>query len=347
MAAKGMEIHVVCDADQTAARSGDGITVHPVVHFWDKKGAASFSKTLENIRPDWAIVQYAPHNYHPKGLPFGLFSFYKTFHRLKIPVTTVFHEVKIRSMEGLKNAVASFLQMRIANRLAGASARVVTSIDIYAGHLKKWREKTALIPVGSNIAPIETPPARAKKLRERLRIPPAAPVVCTFGNRDISPYLAAFDRLAKDFPDLIWLICGRNPTPPDVLSSRPYFRPVGEMDGADIYEHLSLGNVFFTPDLVGRWGDGGTCNKSGSLACGCSLGIPVVGAKGDMNNALLEHGKNILLVDILDENALHAAIKSGLSSKEKSAELGQNARKLYDEHLDWPVLAGKFLKNAL
>ena len=346
MAQKGAEVHIACATDQTASRPEGGITVHPVVQDWGKKGARDIEKALKSVRPDWAVVQYAPHNFHPKGLPFGVFAFYRAFLRQAVPVLTVFHEVRIRPWGGPKNAVVSFLQMRIANRLARASARVVTSIDIYAGYLRNWRHKTALVPVGSNIPPVAVAPARAQKIRERLGIAAGDPVVCTFGNRGISPYLAAFDSLAEDFPNLIWLICGRNPTPPDILSSRPYIRYVGEMGVSDVYEHLSLGDVFFTPDLVGQpRGDGGTCNKSGSLACGCSLGIPVVGAKGDMNNALLEHGKNILLVNILEKEALRGAIESCFSSKEKAAQLGRNARKLYDEALDWPVLAEKLLAH--
>ncbi len=342
MAKNGADVHVVCGADQTDADSSNGITVHPVLGDWGKKGSLALQETLALVRPDWAAVQYAPHSFHPKGLPLGLVYFFDAFKKHQIPVLTVFHEVKIRPHGGLKNAVVSFLQQRLADRFARGSERVVTSIDLYGSLLQKWRSKTSIVPVGSNITPIALDAGELQKMREKLQIAPGAPVVCTFGNRDVSPFLPMFDRLAEVFPGLVWLISGRNTTPVAVLTGRQNVRCLGEMSAEGIYAHLSLGDLFFMPDPVGWRGDGGTCNKSGSLACGCSLGIPIVGARGDMNNALLQHGVNMLLVDINNMDDIFDAIQECLSSQKKAAEIGRNARNLYEKSLDWPVLAEKF-----
>ncbi len=343
LAGLGHESHIVCSTNQTRATGENGIFVHPVATGWGRAGADAFAEVLDEVRPDRVVMQYTPHGFHMKGLPFGLWFWYRAMRRRGIPAVTFFHEVKIRPWDGRRNAVASFLQDRIADRLARASVRTATSIDIYAGYLKKWGHETALVPIGSNVPRAEATGEQLHDLRKSLSIAAGGPVVATFGNRDVVPYLPAFDRLAAEFPDLTWLLCGKNPTRKDVLSSRPYFRVVGELPSAALYRHLLLGDVFFSPDLVGRRGDGGTCNKSSALACGLSLGIPVVGARGDMNNALLRHGENILLVDLLDERELAETFRGLFLNKERAAALGLAARKLHDEHLAWPISAQKML----
>ena len=343
MMRQGVEVHIICSASQTAAAATNE-TVHAVVEQWNRVGVEAILNVVAAIRPDWLVVQNVPSAFHPKGLPFILLSLYRRLNQLNVPILTVFHEIMIRTEGNLKKTITSFLQTRvIADGMSRRSAAIVTSIDFYGNVLKKWRDRLTLIPIGSNILPVDISLPMQNDLRRKHQIPNDAQVVCTFGNRDVTAYLPDFDKLKQDFPNLIWLICGRTSTPSVILKSRSYIRYVGEMLPDDIYRHLSLGDVFFMPDFVSPTGEGGTCNKSGSLACAMWLGIPIVGTKGDLNNALLVDGENILLTDVLTENAVYDALKSCFASEKRSAKLGINALDFYETKLHWSVLAEQFL----
>ncbi len=344
MIAQGIQVHVICSADQKVMQQ-DNIKVYPIVNQWNTEGVRAVVHLLKNIQPDWLIVQYVPHAFHPKGLPQILVSLYRSISRLDISILTVFHEVKIRPEKALKTRLMSFLQGKIAYKLANMSKKVVTSIDFYDHNLKKLStNKKTIIPIASNITPIAVSEGWKKHLKDRCQIDKDAKIICTFGDRQVASYLPVFDKLVKEYPNLVWLLCGKNSTPSEVLKSRSYIRHVGEMPAKRIYQHLSLGNLFFMPDSVTETGEGGTCNKSGSLACAFSLGIPIVGSKGDMNNKLLVHGENILLTDIRNETAIYESLKSCLDSDSLSQHLGRKARQFHDQSLQWSASAEQFLK---
>ena len=342
MLSKGIKTHVICSADQIV-QSND-ISVYPIVKEWNTEGVGLVVDVLKKIQPHWLIVQYVPHAYHPKGLPFALLSLYRAVSQLNVSILTVFHEVKIRPERAIKTRLISFLQGQLAYKLSNRSSKVVTSIDFYDNNLKKMSaDKKTIIPIASNILPIEVSLDVKQNLKEKYKISPDAKVICTFGDRNVSDYVPAFDRLLEDYPNLVWLICGKNKTPSVIWRSRSYFRYVGAMPTEQIYQHLSLGDVFFMPDFVSEEGQGGTCNKSGSLACAMSLGIPIVGSKGDMNNKLLVDGYNILLTDIRNPLAVYDALKLCLETQGLSTYLGHNARQFYEQSLTWTASAEQFL----
>ena len=343
MSRRGVEVYVICSADQGAGKL-DNIRVYPVVKKWDKGGMDCIFRLVAEIDPDWVVVQYVPHMYHPKGLPLALLSLYQSLSRSDFRVMTIFHEVKIRPERNPKKMTMSFLQGQIAYGLSRKSSKIVTSIDFYAHNLRRLGNRKTVIPIGSNILPIPVSEESLKKLRDRYGIAEGAKVVCTFGNRDIRPYLPTFDKLSAEYPKMVWLLCGKNTTPHHVFASRPYIRYLGEMKSEEIYRHLSLGEVFFMPDFVTEKGEGGTCSKSGSLACAFSLGIPIIGTKGDMNNMLLVDGKNLLLTDTKDPESLYRAFISCFDSEKLCSVLGKNALELYKSTLSWDVLATKLMK---
>ncbi len=347
MSKHGVEVSVICSDNQNAGNL-DNIEVFPVVKncsALDTEGVRSVLQLVKKIQPDWFIVQYVPHAYHPKGLPLKLVKLYNDISKLNIPILTIFHEVKIRPERAFKTQIMSFLQGKIAYKIANLSGKIATSIDFYSNNLKDIPlSKKAIIPIASNILPIEVDNAVRENLKKQNKITKETKVVCTFGNRDITSFLPVFDALVKDYPNLKWLLCGKNSTSSTVLNSRSYIQYAGEMTAEQIYKHLSLGDVFFMPDLVSEEGEGGTCNKSGSLACALSLGIPVVGAKGDMNNQLLIDGENILLTDMRNSQAIYQSLKSCLDSAELSTELGKNAQQFHEKSLTWAVSTEQFFK---
>ena len=335
------DIHIVCGADQK--ENFDDENTHPIVSEWNINGVRKVTNLLNTLQIDWVIVQYEAYGYNAKGFPYPFLYLYFLLNKSNIPILTVFHEVMIRKEGNFKKTVLSISMTTLAKMLCRLSNKVVTSIDFYARILNQNPNKLSIIPIGSNILPTEITPDEQAKLREKYNIPGDAPVIVTFGQRDISPYLKTFDLLKKTFPKLVWLVCGKTATPLSILDNCGYIRHTGKMSAEDIHRHLSLGNVFFMPDYVSETGEGGSCNKSGTLACAFSLGIPIVGTKGDMNNALLKDGENILLTDLNLPDALFQNLKKCLLSPQFADALSQNAKETYQKSLKWDVIAQQFL----
>ena len=101
MMRQGVEVHIICSANQTAAAATNE-TVHAVVEQWNRVGVEVILNVVAAIRPDWLVVQNVPSAFHPKGLPFILLSLYRRLNQLNVPILTVFHEIMIRTEGNLK-----------------------------------------------------------------------------------------------------------------------------------------------------------------------------------------------------------------------------------------------------
>lgn len=340
--AAGVEVHIICRDTQTGARH-DGEHIHPVICNWDGEGRQRARQLVGELRPDWLIVQMIGYGFDRRGLPFNMLPLFSALKRDGVRTLTFFHEVRIRANGDPRRWAIARLQTFLARRMGQLSTESATSIDFYADVLKKGVPGVHLIPIGTGIAPVEVPPAGRSALCRRYGIEEGSVVVATFGNRDIRTYLPEFDRLAEEVPGLVWLLCGRVSTPAEVLKSRGYLRHTGELASEDIYRALSLGDVAFMPEPVSTEMEGGSSNKSTALACALSIGIPVIGVKGDLNNKLLKHNENIILVEIHRPGALYEALRVGLGEGPLREKLGHGARELFEKHLSWKVLGERFL----
>ncbi len=341
----GIETYLICSANQQP-EPVEQPHIYPIIDKWNRQGFQTALDKLATIKPDWVLVQYVPHGYHPKGLPFAILGFYKTLTRRNYQILTIFHEVCVRSGHKLSTRFISAAEVYIARKLTKQSTKIATSIDFYADILRGPQKKLNIniVPIGSGITPIYTPLEVKKALRIQYNIPEKSTIIVTFGNRDVDVYLPDFDKLATEFPNFIWLLCGKNSTSADVIRSRSYIRHTGEMSAANIYQALTLGNIAFLPEPVNAQMEGGSSNKSTALACVFSLGIPVIGVKGDMNNALLRDKENILLPNINEPDALYESLKYCLDTEGSSEKLGRGATDLYETHLSWNVVGKQYLK---
>ena len=354
----GIEVHVICSADQKPEPAAQPL-VYPMIKVWNSTGFKLVLDKLEELKPDWVIVEYVPHGFEPHGLPIAVLGFYKGLTRRKYNILTVFHEVRVRPGNKLSSRFISAVETYLARKITEYSTKVVTSIDFYAdllrgsnnnlrkiGNLPKIvanASKINVVPIGTGIMPIKTNATIAESFKKRFNIPSNAPVIVTFGNRNVTEYLAAFDKLNQDIPNFIWLLCGKTSTPTDVLESRPYLRNTGKLPAEDIYYALSLGDIAFLPEPVNARFEGGSSNKSTALACVFSLGVPIVGIKGDMNNALLKDNENILLANLNEPNSLYQTLKNVLNTEGSSEQFGRNAYATYQNALSWEVIGQQFL----
>lgn len=345
MLAAGIETHLICSKNQQP-EPVEKPRIYPIIERWNRRGFKTVLNKLATIKPDWVLVQYVPHGYDPRGLPLAILRFYSALSCEKYQILTIFHEVCVRSGHRLSSSFISAVEKYIARQLTKQSTKIATSIDFYADILRGPQKNidVHIVPIGSGITPVETPVDVKKALEIRYNISENANVIVTFGNRNIADYLDAFDCLATEFSNIVWLLCGKNSTATDLTDGRFYIRRTGELSPSTLYQSLSLGNIAFLPEPVNAQMQGGSSNKSTALATVFSLGIPVIGVKGDLNNALLRDKENILLPNLNDPDALYNALKYCLNTEGASEKLGRAAREFYETHLAWNVVGKQYLK---
>ena len=293
---------------------------------------------IVTAKPDWVIVQYVPYSFDRIGLPFFLPGLVQQIGKLGIPVAVWFHEIAIRYQFSFKYAAIAFGQRWIAHHLASRAKSVITSIDLYAGMLWRHRKKLALIPSGANLDLEGCSRATTRFIREEIA-PGTDQLIVVFGKRDIRFFLTVFWQLQSEFPRLGLLLIGDHfrEQLSDPLPSGIFVHSY--VPAQNLCSLLSLADIGFLPDPVNEKGQGGTSNKSGSLAALFAAGLPVIGVKGDMNNQLLVHGENIWLIDMSTATSIFEGFKLVLESRLGREKISEKTRAFYAQYLDWKILA--------
>ncbi|MCB9316623.1 MAG: glycosyltransferase family 4 protein [Lewinellaceae bacterium] len=336
---KGVQVHIICRA-QNSIDVPERISVHPIITSWNRKSRKKILDLSAEINPDWIGIQYVPTGFQRHGLPWDLSGLVRALKKSGHRIFTMFHEVRVRK-HGIRSCLIGSAQHWIAQALCRYSDKTLTSIELYARLLDSYREQTNVIPIGSNILPVPEEQT-GKRSFPKQELVGCGPILCTFGDRDIRSLLQAVQQLLPDFPDLRLIVCGKNRTPVD-RRQFPFAMPTGYLEPSEIEACLQASDLFILPDPVSANGHGGSSNKSGSLAAACAAGLPIIGTQGNLNNALLEHGKNIYLVGRPNADALKKAIKTLLDQPELRKTLGASSRRLYRKHLAWNVLAERYL----
>lgn len=336
----GARVHIICKAQKTVVAPAN-VSVHPMITSWNYASHPGILGRIAEIDPDWVGIQYVPTGFQRQGMPWDLPRLAGVLKKSGRRIFTMFHEVRVRK-QGIRSCLIGAIQHRIAQALCRHSDQTITSIELYARLLGPYREQTKVIPIGPNVIP-EPGKQDGKRDFPNWELLGHGPILCTFGDRDIRSLLEAVQQLLPEFPDLQLIICGKNRTPVD-RQQFPFAMPAGYLAPAAIGACLLTSDLFILPDPVSPKGHGGSSNKSGSLAAACAAGLPVIGTRGNLNNALLEHGKNIFLIDRPNSNLLKEAIKTLLHQPDLRQALGTSSRALYTEHLTWKILAESLLQ---
>ncbi|NJL76462.1 MAG: glycosyltransferase [Saprospiraceae bacterium] len=118
----------------------------------------------------------------------------------------------------------------------------------------------------------------------------------------------------------------------------PYLHITGYLNREEVYKHLKCSDLF----MQFSTGEGGVCNKSGSLAAAFVAGLPILGNKGDMTNQTLIDEEVIVFADKQGEENLPILI-SLLEHPAKRQLHAQRTRDYYEKYLDWSTIAEQYL----
>lgn len=347
----GHTVSVLCRRDrriEPVIGAGNTVSVSPTVPGWDWRAVRPLRRFLVTYQPDWLLVQYVPNGFQRWGMPLALPVLLWIVRRYNVKVSLTFHEVAIRpAYWPPKYAVVAGAQRLIAWALARLSDRIITSIDRYAGQLRRLtREPISLIPIGANIGAVPLSEDVYRRTQRDVS-PDGGLVISTFGVRNQDLVLDVFNRVRRRDRTARLLICG--PLRLSATGRAMYERlaehivVTGYLPAPDVTRYLASSDVFFLPDPVDNRGRGGTSNKSTSLATALALGLPVVGIRGDMNNTLLKRIPGVFLEAASEPDAMAERLLAVATEVDKWA-LSLKIRAFFENELSWPVTYRRYVK---
>lgn len=127
---------------------------------WNEK-TLQVQKIIDNFNPQWISVQYVPHSYNSKGLPFGLLKLLNSLNVGKSKWHLMLHELWVGELksEGIKLQCIRYLEQIILDRIIRCinPSIIHTSNHLYKSYLSyRLHFSSDILPVFSNIPEINT-----------------------------------------------------------------------------------------------------------------------------------------------------------------------------------------------
>ena len=345
----GHKVSVICRREapiQQAVRDGQfNVPVAATIPTWSWRAINPLRQFINEHQPDWILVQYVPNSFQQWAMPVWLPVLIWFIKRQGVCVSITFHEVSTRFKTWpLRYGIVSLIQRLLAWLLVRLANAVVTSIDYYARQLQAYTNKPIhLIPIGSNIIPVAITKNELTITRQQL-MTNSGPIISTFGIRNQDILLQVFEQVVQQLEHVNLIIVGNLN-----LSASTYkiyqqlqhrIHVTGYLPREDVFRCLSASDVFFIPDPVTSKGEGGSSNKSGSLAAALAAGLPIIGTKGDMNNDLLREMPGVFLEDTDNLDLIKSCLLT-LLSKDNTA-IRQSNMHFFDQTFSWPAIVSRY-----
>lgn len=334
-------VHVICRSCKEIHTDYKEISVNPIIECWNKTAGKQIAAYVRQHHVDVVSLQYVPHGFHPKGLPFGLVAALKEVKKTGIKVMTFCHEVSIEYKHGtIRQRMLEMLMKYVTKSILRLSDYTGTSIVYYRDmtlQLTDSHRSIAVIPIVSNIPATEHTHEELAGLRNVIA-PKGEHIVAFFGMRDTATSLAAIEKLQDEGQRVKILFIGKIPARMvDKLPADSY--KTGILDTKDIYQYFLVADILILPEN-NIWG----CSfKSGSLAAAMRAGLPIVTAKGCLTDTSLMDGDNIVFVDFSENENIVSVLRSLLNDKEERQRIGLHAQQLVDTRT-WEYTYQEYMK---
>lgn len=299
----GHEIVVVCKENAQIPPKVYGIEVKAIIKIWNKKAAIPIIKLIGDYQISWVILQYVPHGFQRKGLPFALISVMKQIKSTGVKIMVFCHEVAVSYIKGesIKRFFLSFLMKYVTKEILQMADRVATNIEYYQEMINKLipqNESLALIPIASNV-PSSTMSKEDLFTFKHTIAPNGEIIISFFGVRQIKTSLKALNNLIERGENIKVLFIGKTILEiGEYINYEKYYYRTGILDLQNIDSYLLITDIFILPES-NTWG----CSfKSGSLLAAFNDGIAVLSSKGLLTSEKLIDKHNILFTDF--ENAV-------------------------------------------
>lgn len=337
----GHKVHIICRANKEIRKNYQGITVAPVIADWNKTAGKQIAAYVRQHQVDVVSLQYVPHGFHPKGLPFGLVVALKEVKKTGVKVMTFCHEVSVEYWHGtIKQQLLEMMMKYVTKSILHLSDYVGTSIVYYHNMIQRLcgsHRDIAIIPIVSNIPVTEHTHEELAELRNAIA-PEGEYIVAFFGMRNTVTSLAAIEKLQDEGQRVKSLFIGKIPAGMvDKLPTDSY--RTGILDTKDIYKYFLVADILILPEN-NIWG----CSfKSGSLVTAMRAGLPSITAKGCLTDTSLINGENVIFTDFSQKEKIISALRQLFESKEKRQRIGINAQQLVDTRT-WKYTYQEYMK---
>ncbi|WP_179336960.1 glycosyltransferase family 4 protein [Winogradskyella ludwigii] len=347
---EGHDVAIICRDDKRISdywnKTNEGFTVHTAGGNWTIEDWKKVLNLVSKLSVDNLIFQYVPGSYNKYTVPLSLLYFFNKLKKTEVKVITTFHETYVRyNWSHPKYLYVALGQRIIARHVAKKSDKLITSIDRYKDQLERWNSNINLIPIGSNIIPVEVLISDILEVRKTIA-PKGETVFCTFGNRNHELLLELFKKILNIKPESTLLIIGKVNADLSTLtkSVRNQIYTTGFLEANEVFKYLKSSNAFIMLDKVGEKGNGGTCNKSGSLAAGFAAKLPVFATKGDMTNRLLIEESGIEFIPYTNINKAAELIVSHMENEQYRAKKIKQSEIFYLKFLSYNKIITEYLK---
>ena len=131
------------------------MTIVPCVKAWNWSCYKPIVRLIREKGIEVVSLQYVPHGFHPKGLPFPLIQLVRKIKKCNIKLFTFCHELYVGKEKGnFKRNLLNFLMRNITKCIILQSDFIATSINIHKIIIKELtnnQKRVSIIPISSNI----------------------------------------------------------------------------------------------------------------------------------------------------------------------------------------------------
>lgn len=347
----GHKVSVICSAKpeiMSFARTGTtNFTVYPIVKQWNIRGIHSVYQQIEQLRPDWILLQYVPYAFQKLGVSFTLAIFVMLLKFKGIKVMTMVHEPFIRFNSNPKYFLIALLQRIIGFFVFSFSEFLITSISRYERQMKFFNTNVFRIQVGSNILPFSIIREDSEQLKHKY-LNNKETLITTFGNRNPRILFESLDKLRGQGHAVKLLLLGKIKEDAYLILQNEYphlldhITATGYLDVHDLFLHLSIADLFILPQSIDHKNRGGVSLKSGSLAAAFAAGLPIISFKGDMTDILLEDEYNIVFAKP-EPNSIAQHVIRIINDSALKEKLSNHAKDFYEHNLSWEAIYIKYM----
>lgn len=339
-AAHNHEVYIVCKNNPKINTEISGVIILPIINKWDFNCYKPIIKLIKEKSIDIVSLQYVPHGFHPKGLPFPIIKLTKAIKRCNIKLLTFFHEVSVeKEKNSIKRMILSMLMQHISKRIIENSDYIATSIEYYRNMIQKLvptKKDIPLIPIASNVPETKLSKEALFALKKEIA-PNNETIISFFGIRNIQISIDAISELKYEGYKLKVLLIGK--TSKDLPPNLPNDTiKTGTLNIEEIDKYLKISDIFILPqnNIFG-------CSfKSGSFAAGLRNGLVIITAKGKMTSTFLENGKNIIFTDFTNKDNIKNSILYLLENKDRYIYIKNEAYNIARD-LSWDKTYYKYM----
>lgn len=316
------EVYIVCKKNAEINTKIEGITVLPIVETWNFNCHKPIVQLIKEKGIEIVSLQYVPHGFHPKGLPFALIKLTNKIKECDTKLFTFCHEVFVEEEKGnIKRTVVSKLMQYISKRIIDNSDYVATSIEYYRDMIIKLspiKKNIPTIPIASNITESTLSQKKLVNLKKKLA-PNNEKIISFFGIRNIQSSIDAISELKNNGYKIKILLIGKtSKNLPENLPEDTY--KTGTLDIQEIDKYLKITDIFILPEN----NKSGCSLKSGSLAAAINNDLSIITSKGKLTSDIILQNPNILFCNFNSSNEIREKIIYFISNKKEDTENKHN-----------------------